>query len=125
MPASQTPHPLAPLAERRFSADHVWIDPGGFIGVTPHLFGRPGPVVRVELPELGTELVVAEPFAVIELEKATLDVFAPCTAVVVALDEALDDLAERPLERWLVRVECELPELLTWSSYRARFGAPR
>ncbi len=80
----------------RFSEQDEWARVEGervVIGVTDYAQQQLGDIVFVELPEVGAELQMGDPFGVIESVKAVSDLFAPVTGTVLEINEAL---AEQP-----------------------------
>lgn len=109
------------MSERRYSRDHLWWEPDGRVGVTRHLLSFVHPIERLELPEPGSELRVAEPFGCVVGAKSAVDLYAPCRGRVVATNsDLLADparLGERPEEVWLLRAEGEPGRLLDAEAY--------
>ena len=100
---------------------HEWIRNEGdgivTIGVTDFAQEQLGDVVFVELPDIGTELVSADEFGVIESVKAASDLFAPVSGEVIAINELLADDPELvntdPYgDAWLLQIRLSHPEEL-------------
>lgn len=89
--AYQTPEEL------RYAKTHEWVRVEGdevTVGITDYAQHALGDVVFAELPELGRNLTIGEPFGVVESVKAASDVYAPVSGVVSAINEALLDQPE-------------------------------
>lgn len=119
---------MEPPRDRRYSPDHVWIDEEGYVGVTHHLASALGPIDRVHLPEAGATLRAAEAFGALEGAKGIVDLYAPCDARAIAINELLSRDPEVIRRRsygdgWLLRVSPEATVAL-WdaATYAARCG---
>ncbi len=110
------------MSARRFTPDHVWIDPDGRMGVTEQLTASLRAVAVIHLPSIGDRVRAAEAFAALEGDKGLLDVFAPCDGEVVEVNLALtpEELTEAPLRHWLVRLRGQPGPLLSELEYRGR-----
>ncbi len=84
--------------DRKYTREHEWarLDEDGTItvGVTSYAQEQLGDVVYVELPEEGREVLLDEPFGVIESVKTVSDLFAPVSGEVVAVNDELEDAPE-------------------------------
>lgn len=111
------------LSGRRHTPDHVWIDEDGRVGVTRRFVIRMPVVEVVHLPEVGTRVETARPFAGLEHEKGVFDVYSPCDGVVVERNDALlvdpSPLLVAPESTWLVRVDGKPGRLLDAEQYEA------
>jgi len=118
--------------DRVYTEDHEWVllDPAEedvvTLGITDFAQDALGDIVMVELPEVGDEVTLGEPFGSIESPKSVSDVFAPLTGEIVAINEELEDAPElvndSPFhEGWLVRLRIsdkeQLGALLSPGSY--------
>ncbi len=78
-----------------YTKSHEWVrlvgDNHVRMGITDHAQELMGDIVYVELPEAGESFDAGENMAVVESVKAASDVYAPVTAVVSAVNEALAD----------------------------------
>jgi glycine cleavage system H protein len=82
--------------DRRYSSEDEWVLDNGdsmLVGVTDYAQQQLGDIVFLEIPEVGTEVVLGEAFGVIESVKAVSDLFAPVSGSVVEVNA---DLAEAP-----------------------------
>jgi len=117
-------------SELRYSEEHEWVKDEGEnvrIGITDFAQSELGDIVFVELPEVGTEVQVNEPFGSVESVKTVSELYAPISGKVVAVNEDLNDspefVNESPYEKaWMIVVEPsnkeELNELLTAEKYQ-------
>ena len=115
--------------ELRYSKEHEWVKVEGNkvrIGITDFAQSELGDIVFVELPEVGDELTVDEPFGSVESVKTVSELYAPISGKVVEVNENLDDspefVNESPYENaWMVVVELsdtsEVDNLLTAEQY--------
>lgn len=79
---------------RRYTPDHHWVEPGDGrvrVGVTARLTAALRAAPRAVLPAPGTRLRAAEPYGVLETDKAAVDLYAPCDGEVVAINPALGE----------------------------------
>ena len=103
---------MATPEDLRYSPAHVWVSVDGdvaTIGVTDYAQDQLGPVIYLQLPDVGDELTRDAPFGLIESSKATEDLVAPVDGEVVAAnDEASSHprlVNDSPYERgWLLQV---------------------
>ena len=117
-------------ADLKFLSSHEWarVESDGTItiGISDHAQDLLGDIVFVELPEVGTDLVAADEFGVIESVKAASDLFAPVSGEVIAINEQLADDPELvntdPYgDAWLLQIRLsdaeELEHLLDADAY--------
>lgn len=112
-----------------YSDEHVWVKKEGDqvrIGITDFAQDELGDIVFVELPEVGDDIEVDEPFGSVESVKTVSELYAPASGTVIEVNEELEDspelVNESPYEQaWMVVVElsdeAELDELLTDEEY--------
>ncbi|GAB3803027.1 glycine cleavage system protein GcvH [Virgibacillus kimchii] len=117
-----------------YSKEHEWIKKEGDkvrIGITDFAQDELGDVVFVELPEVGDELELNEPFGSVESVKTVSELYAPVSGTVVEVNEELEDspefVNESPYENaWMVVVELsqesELDDLLSAEGYEAEIS---
>ncbi|WP_042476198.1 glycine cleavage system protein GcvH [Bacillus ndiopicus] len=115
--------------ELRYSKEHEWVkveDGKARIGITHFAQNELGDIVFVELPEVGDELTINEPFGSVESVKTVSELYAPVSGKVVEVNEELGDspefVNESPYEQaWMVVVELsnpsEVDELMTAEQY--------
>ncbi len=117
-------------ADLKYSQTHEWIevshDGTATVGITDHAQEMLGDIVFVEPPEVGTEISMEEPCAVVESVKAASDVYAIVSGEVIEINE---DLADSPesintspySDGWIFRVklsdESELEQLMGPEEY--------
>lgn len=81
----------------RYSKEHEWVkDEDGKvrIGITEFAQDELGDIVFVELPEVGDELELDEPFGSVESVKTVSELYAPVSGKVVEVNEELEDSPE-------------------------------
>lgn len=115
--------------ELRYSEEHEWAKVEGDkvrIGITDFAQHELGDIVFVELPEVGDELKVDEPFGSVESVKTVSELYAPISGKIVAINEELSDdpqfVNESPYEKaWMVVIEpadlSELDNLMSAEQY--------
>jgi len=115
--------------ELRYSEEHEWVKVEGnkyYIGITHFAQSELGDIVFVELPEVGDELTINEPFGSVESVKTVSELYAPISGKVIEVNADLDEnpefVNESPYEKaWMVVVEAtnasELDELMTAGQY--------
>ena len=113
----------------RYSKEHEWVRAEGTratIGITSFAADELGDIVFVELPEVGTALKQFATFGVVESVKAVSDLYAPVSAEVVEVNEALRNAPELLNsdafgEGWILKVEladpAELDVLMDAAAY--------
>jgi len=121
--------------EYRFTDTHEWVkveeDNIVSIGITDYAQDHLGDIVSVEAPRVGDEIEKGEPIGMIDSQKASTEVFAPLTGLVLESNDLLEDdpsvMNSDPYEEgWLVRVEVadmeQLDELMTAEDYEEYLG---
>lgn len=115
----------------RYTKDHEWVlqeDGKVRIGITEFAQSELGDIVFVELPAVGDELKLEQPFGSVESVKTVSELYAPLSGTVVEINEELEDspefVNESPYEQaWMVVIEptnpSELEALLTPEQYTA------
>ncbi len=101
-----------------YTKEHEWTSVSGDIvtvGITDYAQGELGDIVFVELPEIGIETTVAQPFGVIEAVKTVSDLYAPVSGKVVEVNNALvnepDLINKDPYgEGWIIKIQVENKE---------------
>ncbi len=97
------------------------------MGITHFAQQQLGDVVYVELPEVGTELTIGQPFGTIESVKAVSELFAPVTGTVTEVNAAIKDRPDAvnsaPHDTWMIKVQLAKPAeadaLLAAADYQA------
>ncbi|MEY1554483.1 glycine cleavage system protein GcvH [Yoonia sp. R2331] len=115
----------------KFTEEHEWLrveDDVVVVGITEHAATQLGDIVFVELPEVGTEVVVDDEAVVIESVKAASDILAPLDGEIVEVNEALADnpalVNEDPLgDGWFFKIKSDdlskMDEYLDEAAYKA------
>jgi glycine cleavage system H protein len=121
-------------AELKYTKEHEWVKLDGnsaTVGITDYAQGELGDIVFVELPAVGDEVTIMQPFGTIEAVKAVSDMFAPLTGKVVEINGALDDdpmvINKDPYgEGWMLKIEltnaAEVEQLLDAAGYNEVIG---
>ncbi|KAF3983977.1 MAG: glycine cleavage system protein GcvH [Methylococcales symbiont of Hymedesmia sp. n. MRB-2018] len=119
------------LENLKYAKSHEWskLEYGNIvrIGITDFAQEQLGDLVYIELPEIGRQLTAGEQCAVVESVKTASDLFSPVTGVVTAINEGLEDAPEqvndKPFDSWLFCIKTESPEqlntLMDASAYQA------
>ncbi|WP_305403180.1 glycine cleavage system protein GcvH [Photobacterium leiognathi] len=85
-------------SELQYTHSHEWIRSEGngvyTVGISDHAQSLLGDMVYVDLPELDLATDVGEECAVAESVKATSDIYAPLSGVVIAVNEELESSPE-------------------------------
>lgn len=113
----------------RYSKEHEWVkveDGKVRIGITHFAQSELGDIVFVELPQIGDEIQLNEPFGSVESVKTVSELYAPISGKVVEVNSELEDNPEyvndSPYEKaWMIVVEpsdiSEVEALLTPEQY--------
>jgi glycine cleavage system H protein len=113
----------------RYSEEHEWVkeESGNYrIGITHFAQSELGDIVFVELPQVGDEVKVNEPFGSVESVKTVSELYAPISGKVLEVNEELEDnpefVNESPYENaWMIVVEptdaTELDTLMSAEEY--------
>ena len=113
----------------RYSKEHEWVrveDGKVRIGITDFAQSELGDIVFVELPQVGDEIQLNEPFGSVESVKTVSELYAPISGKVVEingdLEESPEFVNESPYEKaWMVVVEptdlSQVDALLTPEQY--------
>ncbi|MBS7529750.1 glycine cleavage system protein GcvH [Hazenella sp. IB182353] len=117
--------------ELRYSEEHEWVKSEDEnkvrIGITDFAQSELGDIVFVELPEVGDEIKVDDPFGSVESVKTVSELYAPVSGKVVAINSELEDSPENvndsPYEGgWMIVVELsdasEMENLLDAEGYK-------
>ncbi|GAE28345.1 glycine cleavage system H protein [Halalkalibacter wakoensis JCM 9140] len=113
----------------KYSEEHEWVKVEGDkvrIGITNFAQSELGDIVFVELPEVGDEIEMNEPFGSVESVKTVSELYAPVSGKVVEINEDLDDspefVNESPYEKaWMIVIEpsdtSQIEKLMTPEQY--------
>lgn len=100
------------LKNLKYMKTHEWILVEGNIarvGISDYAQHALGDVVFIELPEVGTEFEIGQPFGVVESVKAVSDVYSPVKGTILSINESLLDSPElvnqAPYDAWMIEVE--------------------
>lgn len=118
----------------RYTKEHEWVlqeDGNVRIGITEFAQSELGDIVFVELPAIGDEITIDQPFGSVESVKTVSELYAPLSGTVVESNEDLEDspefVNESPYEKaWMVVVKpsdaAHLEALLTAEQYEEVIG---
>jgi glycine cleavage system H protein len=119
----------------KYTESHEWLrieeENVVTIGITDYAQEKLGDIVSVELPRVGDEVERGEPIGMIDSQKASSEVFAVVSGVVLEINELLNDdpavINSDPFEEgWLVRIEVEdseqVDELMSAEDYEEFLG---
>lgn len=121
----------------RYLKTHEWARLEGefaWIGITDYAVSHLNEVVFLDLPEVGTDVMMNEPFGEIESIKTVADLYAPITGQIVAkndeLVQELDILTKDPFGKgWMLKVRMEKPAefegLLDDAAYQKAINAEK
>jgi glycine cleavage system H protein len=119
----------------KYTKEHEWVlldDGVAVVGITDFAQSELGDIVFVELPSIGLNLKVMEPFGSVESVKSVSDLYSPVSGVVADVNTRLtanpDLVNSDPFgEGWMVRIEpsemSDLDQLLTAEEYAEYIGA--
>ena len=119
----------------RYTESHEWVrieeDNVVTIGITDYAQEKLGDIVSVELPRIGDEIERGEPIGMIDSQKASSEIFAAVSGVVLEVNEMLNDdpavINSDPYEEgWVVRIEVEdleqIDDLMSADDYEELLG---
>jgi glycine cleavage system H protein len=123
-------------ADLKYTRTHEWVrdlkDGTVEIGITDHAQHELGDLVFVEVPEVGRQVGVGDPCAVVESVKAASDVYSPLAGEVTAGNPELGTTPELVNQDpfgagWLMRLKpanaAMLSELMSPSEYESLLQA--
>lgn len=120
--------------ELRYTEEHEWVKVEGNnvrIGITDFAQSELGDIVFVELPQVGDDVKVNEPFGSVESVKTVSELYAPVSGKVVEVNSELEDSPELVNESayekaWMIVVELadnsQVDSLLTAEKYEELIG---
>jgi glycine cleavage system H protein len=82
----------------RYSDEHEWVRAEGDrarVGITDYAQDALGDIVYVDLPVVGTEVVVGGKLGEVESTKSVSEIYAPVAGTITAVNDALPDSPER------------------------------
>ena len=111
-----------------YSDSHEWVKVEGdvaVIGVSDFAQAEMGDITYVDMPEVDDELTKGDDFGALESVKASSELYAPVSGVVVEVNEALEDAPELVNEdafaNWIIKVRMsdssELDSLMDAAAY--------
>ena len=121
-------------ADLHYTKDHDWVHLSGStarIGITDYAQDALGDVVFVNLPRIGTDVLVGESFAEVESTKSVSEIYGPLAGKVIAVNTSLNETPQLmnsdPYgEGWLCEIEIgdvsTAGLLLSDVQYRALIG---
>ncbi|MFD3722945.1 glycine cleavage system protein GcvH [Streptomyces sp. NPDC058674] len=123
-------------ADLRYTESHEWVrsesDGTLAVGLTDHAQQALGPVVFVELPEVGKPVAAGDVVGAVEAVTAQSDIHAPVGGEVIAVNEELCSKPHLintgywPHEAWIFKIRpsdsSELDHLLDAAGYKAAIG---
>lgn len=85
---------MSPLSDvpsdLRYTSEHEWVRRTGQdtvrVGITDFAQSALGDVVFVQLPDVATAVTAGEPFGEVESTKSVSDLYAPVSAIVIAVN---------------------------------------
>src|SRR5699024_4508737 len=92
--------------ELLYSKEHEWVKKENgkvWIGITDFAQSELGDVVFVELPEVGEEVEVDEPFGSVESVKTVSELYAPVSGKIVEINEELEDSQSSSMNRHTIK----------------------
>jgi len=123
------------FANMRFTKDHEWVRLGDddevTIGISEFAAGELGDIVYVELPAEGDDVQAGKSMGTIEAVKTVVDLYAPVSGTVSAVNTSLDANPEQvndsPYENgWFVRIRlsdtAEFENLMSHDAYEDMTG---
>lgn len=120
---------LSTPKDLRYSKEHEWVkveDGKIRVGITHFAQSELGDIVFVELPQVGDEIALNQPFGSVESVKTVSELYAPVSGKVVEINSELEDspefVNESPYEQaWMIVIEpndlSEVEALLTPEQY--------
>jgi glycine cleavage system H protein len=101
----------------RYSTEHEWVRSEGGrvrVGITDYAQDALGDIVFVELPVVGTEVVVGGKLGEVESTKSVSEIYAPLAGTITAVNDTLTDAPESingdPYgEGWICELELSEP----------------
>jgi len=103
-----------------YSESHEWVKvldgDTVLLGISDFAQSQLGSVVFVDLPDVGTKLIIHKEFGAVESVKAASDLISPVSGVVLEVNEDLigepELINQDPYEAWLLKVKLTNPKEL-------------
>jgi len=100
-------------SDLHYTTSHEWLKVEGnvgIIGITDYAQGELGDIVYVSLPEIGAPVHQGTPFGSIDAVKAAVDIYAPVSGEVIAINGLLEQTPElinkAPYkDGWIIKVK--------------------
>jgi glycine cleavage system H protein len=100
----------------KYTKDHEWIELSadrGKVGITDYAQQQLGDVVYIELPEVGLQLKLGQPFGTIESVKAVSELYSPVSGEVLEVNTGLKERPEvvnsDPHATWMIVLKLANP----------------
>ncbi len=101
--------------DRMYSKDHEWakfVNNEVTIGISDFAQSELGDIIFVELPEIGKEIEMDEPYGTIEAVKTVTDLLAPVTGKIIEINDEIEDSPEFVNEDcygkgWFIKIEID------------------
>jgi len=115
----------------KFAETHEWARASGdtvTVGLSDYAVRELRDITYVELPTVGDQTVMGDPFGEVESVKTVAELVAPCDGEVVAVNDAVVEdpgiLSKDPYgEGWLIKIKItdidQLDELMTHEEYES------
>lgn len=112
-----------------YSEDHEWVELIGdeaVIGISEYAAETLGEITYVELPGEDDDFIIGDTLGVVESDDASIDIYAPISGTVIAVNDALEDepglISDSPEEKgWLCRLadidSSELDDMMNEDAY--------
>jgi glycine cleavage system H protein len=114
---------------KRYTKEHEWVELEGdiaLVGISKHAADELGDITFVELPAIGTDVIVGDPVTVVESVKAASDIYAPVSGTVkevnISLEEDPGTINSSPEEEgWIYKLDnidiSEIDDLMDKAAY--------
>lgn len=104
-------------SDLHYTSSHEWLKVegnNGTIGITDYAQGELGDIVYVSLPEIGAPVHQGTPFGSIDAVKAAVDIYAPVSGEVIAVNTLLEQTPElinkSPYaDGWIIKIKISDP----------------
>jgi glycine cleavage system H protein len=114
---------------KRFTESHEWVlleENNATVGITCHAQRELGEIVYIELPQIDRFVKAGEEVAVLESTKAAVDIYAPLSGTITAINESLKrDITSinlSPEEKgWIFKIEPSDPQEINQLLYEDRY----
>ncbi len=122
-------------AELKYTREHEWVKIEGTaatIGITDFAQRELGDIVYIDIPSVGSDLVIGTVFGTVEAVKTVSDLFMPVSGTLLELNEELENNPELVNADpygggWMVKITITNPSeitehLLTADEYKSLIG---